>query len=116
MHKVKIKPLSVNSAWKGKRFRSNEYKTYDKIMSLILPSKIDIPDGELAIIFIWYFSSAGSDYDNPIKPTQDIICKKYGINDNRFKAGFQVKEKVKKGEERLEFKIIRFNQLKISWQ
>jgi len=32
-------------------------------------------------------SNPASDYDNPIKPTQDAICARIGINDNRIRRG-----------------------------
>jgi hypothetical protein len=44
---IKIKPLSVNKAWQGKRFKTNEYKQYEKEVSLLLPSHLKIPEGRL---------------------------------------------------------------------
>jgi len=110
MIKVPIKPLSVNGAWKGQRYRTDEYKCYAQHLSLLLPNKIDIPDGKLEIHFRFYFSSEGSDYDNPIKPAQDVICKKYGIQDNKFYRATIEKHLVKKGQERIEFKIIKLGE------
>jgi Holliday junction resolvase RusA-like endonuclease len=47
--------------------------------------------------------SMASDYDNPIKIFQDVLCKKYGFNDNRIFAAHQYKILVPKGEEFIKF-------------
>ena len=102
---IPIKPLSVNNAWRGRRFASDELKAYKRQVPLMLPSKITIPRGKLIICFDFYFSSKASDYDNPIKSLQDIICDAYGLNDNNIYAGIIRKHIVKRGQERSEFKI-----------
>jgi hypothetical protein len=50
-YKVNIKPLSVNKAWKGRRYATKESKSYQKELWLLLPPKIDIPEGRLEITF-----------------------------------------------------------------
>ena len=35
---LKIKPLSVNKAWQGKRFKTPEYKKYEIQMLRMLPN------------------------------------------------------------------------------
>jgi hypothetical protein len=65
-YKVNIKPLSVNKAWKGRRYATKESKAYQKELWLLLPQKIDIPAGRLEITFEFGMSMA-SDYDNPVK-------------------------------------------------
>jgi len=105
MVEINIKPLSVNQAWQGKRFKTPSYKKYTRDLTLLLPRKIDIPEGKLHIYFKFYLSSKCADYDNPIKPTQDIICAKYDINDNRFYKATIEKIDVPKGEEKIEFEI-----------
>lgn len=105
MIRIDIKPLSVNEAWQGKRFKTPKYKAYEKHTLLLLPSKIQLPTPPYRIDFEFGLSSSLSDWDNPIKPTQDIICKKYGINDKLISEGNVKKIKVKKGEEYFRFKI-----------
>ena len=78
---IKIKPLSVNQCWAGKRFKTPKYKAYEKELLLILPKNYKVPLGMLEISFTWGFSSKLSDYDNPIKAFQDILQKKYNFND-----------------------------------
>ena len=102
--RIDIKPLSVNQAWKGRRFKTNAYKKYERDLLLLLPD-LEVPAGDLEIYLKWGFSSAGSDWDNPIKPFQDILQKRYDFNDNRVLRGVVEKVKVKKGHEYIEFVI-----------
>ena len=102
--RIDIKPMSVNGAWKGRRFKTDEYKRYERAVALLL-KPMDIPDGDLEILLEWGFSSSASDWDNPIKPFQDILQKKYGFNDNRIKRAVVEVVKVGKGDEYIEFNI-----------
>jgi Holliday junction resolvase RusA-like endonuclease len=103
--KIEIKPLSVNNAWQGKRFKTNEYKLFEKAMLLMLPPlKIDFKK-QLKVEVVFGFSSHGSDIDNPLKPTLDCLSKKYGINDNKIYELNVKKEIVKKGEEFIKLNI-----------
>ena len=109
MIKLPIKPLSANGAWKGRRFRSDAYKAFQDHVSLLLPNSIDIPEGQLEIHLEFGFSSAGSDWDNPIKPFQDCLAAKFGFNDNRIKRGIVDVYPVKKGAEYIKFQIKALN-------
>lgn len=102
--RVNTKPLSVNQAWKGRRFKTDDYKKYELIVSAML-EPIDIPHGKLELSLIFGMSSAGSDWDNPIKPFVDILQKKYNFNDNRIKKATVEVVRTKKGEEFIEFEI-----------
>lgn len=102
--RVDIKPLSVNEAWQGRRVKTDKYRSFERdVLLLLKPMKI--PEGKLELYIKWGFSSAGSDWDNPIKPFQDILQKKYNFNDNRVARAVVEKVKVKKGEEFIEFEI-----------
>mgnify|MGYP003404518404 CR=1 FL=1 len=104
-NRVYIKPLSVNDAWKGRRKRSDEYNEYEQmLMDSQLPD-IELPEPPYCIHFKFGFSSSASDWDNPIKPLQDILAKRYGFNDKLIKRGIVDVEDVKKGYEFIEFKI-----------
>ena len=111
MIKVDLKPLSVNDAWKGRRYMTDEYKTYKKSLFYLLPQKIEIPDPPFEIHFEFGFSSSLSDWDNPIKPTQDIIAKKYGFNDKLIKKGVVISESVKPGKEYIKFKLLHYEKV-----
>ena len=101
---LRIKPLSVNDAWKGRRFKTDEYKAYESALRILFkPGKV--PEGELKIFMEFGFSSRGSDGDNPIKPLIDCLEKYYGFNDNRIYEYLIRKCKVKKGTEYVFFRL-----------
>lgn len=96
--KVNVKPLSVNRVWQGRRFKTKEYKQYEQHLLSILPDA-DVPDGPLKITFVFGLSSLLSDWDNPVKPLQDVLQKRYNFNDSRVMLALVTKVKVDKGEE-----------------
>jgi len=106
--KINIKPLSVNKAWCGRRFKTNDYKNFEFELLLLLPNEYKIPDGKLELHLNWGFSSPLSDYDNPIKLVQDILQKKYHFDDRRIFRGIIEKEIVKKGDEYISFDFKKF--------
>jgi Holliday junction resolvase RusA-like endonuclease len=95
---INIKPLSVNEAWQGKRFKTAKYKAFEKEMILTLKAGI-CPKENIAIYLKFGFSSKLSDIDNPIKMVLDIAQKKYGFNDRDIVELSVTKNVVKKGEE-----------------
>lgn len=102
---LSIKPLSVNVAWQGKRFKSKEYKQYEEVVMLMLP-KVNLPPKPYRFN-IWYgFSSKSADIDNPTKPIIDIMQKKYGFNDKDIFVLHIEKEIVKKGSEYIRIEIL----------
>jgi Holliday junction resolvase RusA-like endonuclease len=107
--RIEIKPLSVNDAWKGRRFRTDKYKDYQKEIALKLPNIKNDFQGNLKINIVFGFSSKGSDIDNPLKPFLDCLQKKYGVNDNQIYELHVKKEIVKKGYEFINFEITNLN-------
>jgi len=102
--RIDIKPMSVNEAWQGRRFKTPKYKAYERdVLKLLRP--MTIPEGDLVIDLEWGVSNMTSDWDNPIKPFQDILQKKYGFDDKHIIEARVKKVKVKKGEEYIEFTI-----------
>lgn len=108
--RIDIKPLSVNLAWKGRRFKTDRYKKYERDVLTLLPNLVIPDEGDLYLYLEWGFSSAGSDFDNPIKPFTDCLQKKYGFNDNRIVESHIRKFKVAKGKEYIEFEIKQFGE------
>lgn len=97
---LNIKPLSVNKAWQGKRFKTPEYKKYEIQVLRMLP---DIEIKEFKRLKITYgFSNMMSDIDNPTKLVLDLLQKKYNVNDRDLIYLVLHKEKTKKGEEFIE--------------
>ena len=100
-----IKPFSVNKAWKGRRYRTDEYKKYKRdVLNLLQKLDIDFKN-ELSIDLVFGFSNSGSDIDNPLKPLLDIMQDKYKFNDNQIIELHIKKEKVKKGSEFIKIRI-----------
>lgn len=99
-----IKPLSVNEAWKGRRFKSNLYKEYERNVMWMLP-KMDMPESPYELHFEFGFSNINSDLDNPIKPIQDILQKTYDFNDREVYKITATKIMVPKGKEYSRIKI-----------
>lgn len=101
---IKIKPVSVNDVWQGKRYKTALYKTYEEELLYLLPN-LDIPKADLCINLEWGFSSKASDIDNPIKPFLDVLQKKYGFDDKHI-FELNVRKKIcKKGAEYIMFNI-----------
>ena len=102
--RLDIKPLSVNEAYRGRRFKTKQYTEYKKAILMMLPN-VEIPEGNLELSITWGFSSHGSDIDNPCKPFIDCLQAKYGFNDNRISVLHLEREQVKKGDEFISFSI-----------
>lgn len=103
--KINIKPLSINEAFQGRRFKTEKYKKYEKELLLLLPKNFKLPPPPYYIIFEFGFSNKASDLDNPIKVMQDILQKKYKFNDKDIYKAEITKKIVKKGGEYILFNI-----------
>ena len=102
--KIQIKPLSVNEAWQGRRFKTKKYEAFEyEFMFKLRP--LELPDPPYSIYYEFGLSNVLSDWDNPIKPTQDVLQKKYGFNDKNIFEAIVKKVKVAKGEEYIKFEI-----------
>ena len=98
------KPLSVNACWQGKRFKTPLYKEYEKEILELLPDKYDIPEGDLQVRYEFGLNTM-ADWDNPVKPLQDILQKKYDFDDRRIMKAEVIKKVVKKGDGYFNFEI-----------
>ena len=105
---INIKPLSVNKAWQGKRFKTGDYKAYEKELLFLLDNKkaVDFDrESQIDAYVRFGFSNGGCDIDNPVKPLLDILQKKYGFNDSRIYRLRLEREQVNKGEEYIFFEL-----------
>jgi Holliday junction resolvase RusA-like endonuclease len=102
MNRIKIKALSVNLCWRGRRFKTDDYLDFEKEMLHLLP-KDKISSGRLFLRLKIGLSNRRADIDNPVKPILDILQKKYGFNDNQIYLMEIEKEDVEKGKEYIEF-------------
>lgn len=104
MVRLEIKPLSLNNAYRGRRFSTPELAKYKNDLFRLLP-KMDVPAGNLAVRYVFGVSSKSTDGDNLIKCLQDAIAEAYGFNDNRIYHWTIEKRNVPKGAEFVEFEL-----------
>ena len=104
MSVINIKPLSINQAYRGRRFKTNEYKAYEEELLWLLP-KMKVPKTDLCLEIEVGLSSKLADLDNVAKIFIDCLQKKYSFNDKEIYKIIMEKELVKKGEEYIEFYI-----------
>jgi len=88
----------------GKRYKTKAYKDYEKAVLLML-KPMEVESGKLLLSLRFGLSSKNADYDNPIKPFQDILSKKFGFNDRFIYKAIIEKVDVAKGEEFIEFEL-----------
>ena len=101
---IPVKPLSVNDAWQGRRFKSDAYEAYEIEMLVRLPAG-HLPPPPYRVYYEFGFSNKRCDFDNPCKPLGDILQKKYGFDDNEIYDAHIVKKVVKRGKEYIKVKI-----------
>lgn len=102
--RVNIKPLSVNQAWQGRRFKTPKYKAYEAEVLLKL-KPMQIGKGKLSFTIIVGYSNKLSDIDNFLKVFIDILQKKYLFNDSQIYELIIRKCIVKKGSEFIDFEV-----------
>lgn len=104
MIRLAIKPLSLNNAYRGRRFATRELKDYKNAITLMLP-KMNVPAGKLTIRYEFGVSSKASDADNLIKCVTDALSDTYGFNDRCVYEYHVAKRDVPKGHEYIDFEI-----------
>lgn len=109
MHEIPIKPLSVNRAWKGQRFRSRAYNQYRRVVSAFLNKIRPNKPSEEPLFFHadWGFSNMGADTDNPCKPFLDALFEWWDMKTKDHLVEFIMLEKNKtsKGKEYIRFHV-----------
>lgn len=108
MQTIKVKPLSINDAWQGRRYKTPKYTKFAEEVSLRLLAhkKPPIVSKHISIYYIFHLSNMRGDVDNFIKAFQDVLFKWLGIDDSRIMRLTAEKVKCKKGEEKIEWGII----------
>jgi len=105
-HTINIKPLSVNQAYRGKKFRTDKYDSFIYNMMLLLPETIEIPNPDYIKLDIEFgFSTKLSDLDNPVKTFVDCLVKRYGFDDRHIYELTVIKKIVKKCKEYIKFEV-----------
>jgi|ERR1035437_3515084 Holliday junction resolvase RusA-like endonuclease len=107
--KIDLAPLSVNDAWKGKRYKTDKYKQYEKDLTWLLPKNITIPKPPLSVYYEFGITN-GADGDNCIKQLQDLLAKQYKFLDNQIHEWHVKKIPVKTEKDKyIKFKISSIN-------
>jgi len=105
-NKVQIKPLSVNEAWQGRKFKTKKYKAYEiELIHSLEDTEINWDKEPIELSLIVGLSNKASDIDNVVKPFIDILQKKYNFNDRYIYRLIVEKTIVEKGSEFIEFYI-----------
>ena len=99
MIKIQEKPLSVNEAWQGRRFKTPKYKQWEELLLYTLPKLKSIKEQQIFIYLEYGVSSKNADIDNPNKPTIDVLQKKYNFNDRYIVQLHNKKVLTPKGKE-----------------
>lgn len=99
-----IKPLSINKAFQGRRFKTKQYQDFEALCLYSMPKYQQIRNF-VSIDIIFYFKNNRSDIDNCIKPILDIIVKKGYIEDDRKIMKLTVQKRITKGKEGFGFRI-----------
>jgi len=102
---LEVKPLSVNDAWKGRRFKTDSYKAFRRNVLLMLRPMHLPQTGKLQLHLKYGFTTAGADIDNPTKMIIDILSEKFKFNDNRIYRLIIDKDVVGKGNEYFAFEF-----------
>jgi Holliday junction resolvase RusA-like endonuclease len=103
--RLNIKPLSVNKAWQGRRFKTQAYKDYEKeCLSLLKRCKVELFD-KMEIRLTVGYSNKLSDIDNFLKPALDVLQIHTGMNDRNIYRLSVEKVITKKGQEFIDFEI-----------
>jgi len=102
---INIKPLSINCAYKGKRFKTPEYEKWSKDVTMLLPKSFKMPEPPYEMEIIFGFSNKASDVDNGNKTFIDLLQTKYKFNDKEIYKLVSIKKIVKKGQEYITFKV-----------
>jgi len=105
MIKIDVKPLSVNEAWKGRRFKTDKYDRYITTVLALLPN-MELPRPPYKLSLEFGFSNSASDVDNPIKNFTDCLQKRYKFNDRDIYILHVNKVLVKKTKEYVKFELV----------
>lgn len=101
-----VKGISLNSAYRGRRFATPALECFKEAVWYELPkTDIDYTGKKLKIDYEFGVSSKNADGDNLVKAFQDVLASFYSFNDKQVYKWSGEKVDVKKGEEYCAFDI-----------
>ena len=107
---IKIKPMSTNSLFRGRRFRTKAYDEYEKEVWYQLPDSIKVPEGKISLKYLVGLFNKNADMANVEKAFTDILQKKLGFNDKNIYKLEMERTDVSRGDEFISFEIKPWNQ------
>ena len=107
MFEIQLAPLSQNMAWAGKRYKTADYKQYEKKLmghfkTLDLPKILQ--KEKFCVYYEWSITNR-VDNSNCVKLFEDILCKYLQVNDRDVLAFYSRKKVVKKIDSNIKFAI-----------
>ena len=107
---IPLKPLSVNVAFQGRRFKTPAYKQYEKDITKLLGRAREKPiEGELYVCYSFYLKNyALTDTGNLEKLLTDTLVALGYIKDDRYIKKL-VMEKYRAKQDSIEVKIYPFD-------
>jgi len=106
---IKIKPISVNKIWQGRRFKTKAYSDFITEALYKMPKRKKLEGKQLGVFFdIFCKSATRSDLDNFLKPAIDLLVRNEWIEDDRFIYFIQAQKFLVKeaSEEKIKVRII----------
>jgi Holliday junction resolvase RusA-like endonuclease len=102
---IPVKPLSINKAYKVRRFSSDDLKQFEKDVGYLLKAqKCPITD-EITIDYTFYIKNyQATDVSNCVKTIEDMLVKCLVIKDDKQVVQFSAR-KIKSEEEKIEITI-----------
>jgi Holliday junction resolvase RusA-like endonuclease len=89
---LRIKPISVNAAYQGRRFDTKAKKQFDRALALLLP-KVRVDGEYYRVAYDFHLTNfGGTDQDNLVKVLQDGIVRRGIISDDRRIVEHQIRK------------------------
>lgn len=103
MIEIKIKPISINACWQGRRFKTKKYSSWREEFGYLVRGDWNKFSRPTQVRMEFYISNfAQSDVDNMIKPTLDALQECGIIADDKYIVELYAKKfKVAKGKEKI---------------
>lgn len=82
---IKIRPISINKCFKGRRFKTKDYKDWRDLFAILIGKKKETVVGMVDIDLKFYIKNYKmADVDNMCKPCLDALVDSKVIEDDRF--------------------------------
>ena len=106
--KLEVNPLSVNRAWKGRKFKTPIYKAFEvDVCKMLSVNDQDPIDGEVFVKYIFHIHNYGNtDTSNMEKTLSDMLVKRGYLKDDRYIRAIYMRKERADGPEWIDIRII----------